>query len=122
DSLPTVTTNASGVWFQGGLRPGSHSVRATDPKTSLATSPITVVVGDGLAQLAPDIALPAYALVSGLVRHAGGAPAGARIEVLAYGTARTATTGAGGAFDFGALPLGTYMFYATAPKIGRAHV
>lgn len=115
-NLPPVLTDDQGHFVQGGLRPGVHSVKATDPQTLLPTAPLSVTVADGGIHPV-ELTLPAFGRIQGFVETQGGAPA----EGVTVTTAgRSAVSNASGEFDLGALPLGTHQLLGSKPNGDRA--
>ncbi|MGE0454288.1 MAG: carboxypeptidase regulatory-like domain-containing protein [Vicinamibacteria bacterium] len=109
----SVTTDDTGAYVRGGLRPGAYTATATDPVTGLQASRNgTLFDGD---ELALDVTLPAFGSIAGVVRRSDGALAQG---VLVTAGGRGATTDAGGGYRLDALPLGSYTIEASDPADG----
>jgi hypothetical protein len=113
DNVARPPADAAGAFVFTGLRPGHHSLSATDPETGLAAS-VSLTLGDGEDRtLADPLRLPAFGRIVGSVRRSDGSPApGVTVSVVFR--PGSVSTGANGDFDLGALPLGTYTLDATA--------
>ena len=116
DSGAPVLTDDNGCYSFTGLGPGSHTVRATDPETSLQAHASGQML-DGVDLALPDIQLPAAARLTGVVVHRVDLTPADGVDVRA-GT-RSAFTDGSGAFDLGHLPLGTYSVDASGPDGDR---
>ncbi len=114
DGRPARTTDAAGRFEEAGLRPGGHTVAATDPESGLtATAGVSLIDGeDGEVTLT----LPAFAHVVGTAKTASGAPApGVVIQARLAGwstPAASTTSDAAGHWELRNLQLGTWTFDA----------
>ncbi len=108
--LEPPADGAGGFVFTG-LRPGLHTVEATDSDTGLVTA-LSLTLGDGEDRtLAEPLRLPAFGRIAGTVRRADGTPApGVTVSLLFR--PGSVSTGADGRFDLGAQPLGNYTLQA----------
>ncbi len=107
-------TDAEGRFEEPGLRPGTHTVAATDPVSGLtATTGVSLTDGEDRDMV---LSLPAYAHVGGVVaRGSGAAAAGATVFATLQGhsvPAASATTDATGAWELRNLPLGNWTLDA----------
>jgi hypothetical protein len=118
DGVSKGSADGSGAFVLTGVRPGSHTLQATDPATGLAGS-LSFTLGDGEDRtLTEPLRLPAFGRIAGTVTHAGGGPA-ADVTVSVLFRSGSVVTDASGFFDLGALPLGTYTLDAAAPDGDR---
>jgi protocatechuate 3,4-dioxygenase beta subunit len=107
-------TDAEGRFEEPGLRPGSHTVAATDPVSGLtATAFVSLIDGEDRDM---TLSLPAFAHVGGVVTHSSGARAAgvtvlATLQGMSQPTA-SATTDAAGAWELRNLPLGNWTLDA----------
>jgi len=113
DTVARETSDAAGGFVISGLRPGQHTLSATDPETGLSASAV-LTLGDGEdLTMAEPLRLPAFGRIVGTVRRADGAPApGVTVAVLFR--PGSVTTGPDGRFDLGALALGSYSLNASS--------
>ncbi len=107
----STVADANGNYSFTGLREGTYTVEARDPRTQLAVRRTTSVSDGGSATV--DLPLPVYGSVAGVVEDAFGTAVVGAAVVLSGARHDTTVSGPGGAFAFAGVPLGSFTVDVT---------
>ena len=113
DSLPAVSTNATGDYTVPGLAPGARSVTYTKAGYVEKTISVNIVAGDTVSPVVQLDKIPDPGTLSGVVKSGGSGLAGASVTV---GSLAPVIADGSGAYTVSGIAPGTYS--ATYAKSG----